>query len=196
MTTLRKWAALSAVALLTVMVLTGCSGPKANQRLTIEITTPSARATVTDPEILVSGVVSDAKATLNVNDTAVTLSSDGAFNHTIRLAYGSNRISLRVEKEGMSPTNRSLTVTRALTLAVNSPEKNTETSEKLVTVSGTISDSTARVTITGTEVPVGEDGSFSMDVPLYYLETLINVTAHVAETEPVTETITVVRTEV
>jgi hypothetical protein len=191
----KRWISVTVVALLAAVVLAGCGGPSGNRRLTIEVTTPSTRGNVTEPEVMVSGVVSDAAATLRINDAAVSVSADGAFSHTVPLTYGTNRINLRAEKEGMNPSTRSLTVNRALTLTITSPEKASETAENLVTITGTISDPTARITVTGQETPVGTDGTFSVDVPLYYVETVINVTAHVDETAPVTETLTIIRPE-
>jgi hypothetical protein len=183
------------VAVLGSIILTGCELVTRNQRLTIEVTTPSTRGNVTEPEVLVSGVVSDADATLRINDTDVEVASDGAFSLTLPLAYGSNRISLRAEKEGQNPANRSLTMNRTLTLTILAPEATIETGDSQITITGTISDPSARITVTGRESTVAPDGSFTSEIPLYYLETVINVTASVEGTSPVTETITVIRPE-
>jgi hypothetical protein len=192
----RKGAASAAIlALVSLLFLSGCSGTSSNQRITIEVTTPAARGSVTEGEVTVSGIVSDAEAALRIDDTVVPVAADGSFSHTVALAYGANRISLRAEKEGVNPGTRTLTVNRNLTLTVNSPEAATETNAASITVAGSISDPTARITVTGSDVPVIEDGTFLVEVPLYYAETVINVTAHVEGTTPVTETLTIIRPE-
>lgn len=193
---LRRRVALTVTALLIVALFAGCGSFSRPQRLTIEVTTPSSRGQVTDGEVMVSGVVSDAGATLTIDEERIAISRDGAFSHTVPLAYGSNRISLRAEKEGFTSATRTINMTRALTLTILSPESTIETTEDRVTVSGSVSDPTARVRITGSEASVAADGSFSLEVLLHYVETIINVTAQVAETEPVTETLTITRPEV
>ncbi len=184
-----------AITVLGVFLLAGCGTPSRNQRLTIEVTTPSTRGTVSEGETLVSGVVSDRSATLTINGQTVALSTDGAFSHTIPLNYGANRISIRAEKEGVTPATRSLTVTRALSLSIATPEEMTETTGTSITVSGSVSDPAAMITVTGTRISVDETGSFSVDVPLYYTETLIRVNAYVTDNVSATETLTVVRPE-
>lgn len=196
MTMLRKWVVLTTTVLLVLVLFAGCGASSRPQRLTIEVTTPSSRGQVTDGEVMVSGVVSDPGATLTIGDESIDISRDGAFSHTVPLAYGANRISLRAEKEGFNSASRTINLTRALTLTVLSPEKTIETSADRVMVSGTVSDPTARVRITGSDVPVAEDGSFALEVLLHYVETIINVTAQVAEADPVTETLVVNRPEV
>lgn len=175
-----------------VVLLSGC-GLGGGSRLTIEITTPATRGTVTDGEVLVSGVISDPEATVYINDEEIDLSSDGAYNLTVPLAYGQNRIIIRAEKEGANSAQRSIALTRALILTVEEPADQSEVAGNRVTISGTISDPTARVTITGQDIAVAPDGRFSYDVDLYYLETVLNVTAHVADAEPVSQFVTVRR---
>lgn len=195
MSRLRSHLVILTVLLLTLLLFVGCSGLSRPERLTVEVTTPASRGNVTEGEVLVSGVVSDAGATLTINDQTVNLTSDGAFDYTVPLGYGSNRISLRAEKEGFTAGTRTINLTRTLTLTMLSPETPLETRDSSVTVSGTVSDPTARVRIAGADAPVTEDGVFSISLPLHYIETLINVTAEVAEAAPVTETLTILRPE-
>lgn len=175
-----------------VVLLSGC-GIGGNSRLTIEITTPATRGTVTEGEVLVSGVISDPEATVTINDEEIDLSSDGAYNLTVPLAYGQNRIIIRAEKEGSNSAQRSIALTRALILTVEEPADQSEIAGNRVTIRGTISDPTARVTVTGQDIVVAPDGGFSYDVDLYYLETVLNVTAQVPDTEPVSQFVTVRR---
>lgn len=193
---LRKWVVVTATIVVVLVLFAGCGGTSRAQRLTIEVTTPPSRGQVTDGEVMVSGVVSDPGPTLTIGEETIAISSDGAFSHTVPLEYGANRISLRAEKEGFNAASGTINLTRALTLTILSPEQTIEISGDRVTVSGTVSDPTARVRITGSEVLVSDDGSFSYEVLLHYVATIINVTAQVAEADPVTVTLVVNRPEV
>ena len=175
-----------------VALLAGC-GMGGGSRLSIEVTTPATRGTVTDQEVLVSGVVSDAEATLLINDEPIDVSADGAYSQTVPLAYGQNRIVIRADKEGSTAAQRTITLTRALVLTVAEPLDQSEVAGNRVVVTGTVSDPAARVTITGDDVEVGADGSFSYEVVIHYLETVLNVTAHAVDTEPVSQLVTVRR---
>jgi hypothetical protein len=174
------------------VVLAACGGP-AQQRIQLELTSPSLRLETTDPEVTVTGIVSDSAATLKVAGTVVPVGSDGAFSHTVDLPYGTTRINVTAEREGHTSANRTINVTRKLVLAVTTPEKESATSENQITVNGTVSDKAARVFVTGTEVPLAEDGSFTTTVMLHYEETIIRVFALLDEMEPLSTLLTVTR---
>lgn len=195
MTMLHKRVAIVATALLVLVLLAGCGAFDRPERLTIEVTTPSSRAQVTEGDVIVSGVIDDPGATLTIADETVSLAADGAFSHVVPLAYGANRIVVRAEKEGSTTATRTINLTRALTLTILSPELMSESAADRTTISGTVSDATARVRVAGSDVPVAEDGSFALDLPLHYVETVINVSAQVADNDAVIETVTITRPE-
>ena len=176
------------------VVLVGCGG-QTQQRIQLELTSPSLRLETTDPEVTVTGIVSDSAATLKVAGAVVPVGSDGAFSHTVDLPYGTTRINVTAEREGYTSANRTINVTRKLVLAVTAPEKESSTSENRITVNGTVSDKAARIFVTGTEVPLAEDGSFTTTVMLHYDETIIRVAAFLDELEPLSTLLTVTRAD-
>ncbi len=157
------------IAILFVIALVSACGFGGGSRLSIEITAPASRGTVTD------------------------ITADGAYSLTAPLAYGQSRIVLRAEKEGATPAQRTISINRALVLTVQEPLDQSEVAGDRVTIAGTVSDPTARVTATGQDVAVSADGSFSYEVALYYAETVLNVTARAADTDPVSQLVTVRR---
>ncbi|MFP4067184.1 MAG: hypothetical protein ACLFRR_06200 [Spirochaetaceae bacterium] len=164
------------LAVAVMVVLAGC-GSSSAQRMRIQITSPSGRPTVTDASIAVTGIISDPSATVTVDGEKVSVDGEGAFSTDLDLAYGSNRFVVRAEREEGSPTSRTITVTRALELAVESPEASYVSPSPNLVVNGTVSDPTARVFVTGAEVPVDEQGRFSYDLILHYPLTVVPVSA-------------------
>ncbi len=188
--------ALLLIAAAVILVTAGCS-PRtpAQPRLRLEITAPAARASVTDPIVTVTGIVSDPAARVTVRETPVQVGSDGAFSHPVDMNYGSNSIGVRATLEGQNPVTRTLTITRNLVLDVSSPLDKSSAAEEIVTVSGNISDTAAKVFINGEEISIGEDGSFSSPVKLYYLTTTINITTSLEGVDPITRLVTVTRAQ-
>jgi hypothetical protein len=194
MSKLRTALVVGAVGLVAVLVAAcGNSGPgtAAQERLRIELTSPTVRGAVTEAETTITGVVSVPAARVLVNDTAITVGSDGAFTQTVPLAYGSNRIVVRAESEGMTAASRTLTITRSLTLTVSSPAEGTSVAQSPVAIVGKVSDPEAKVTIVGIPVDVQSDGSFSHNLALHYPSTIIAVSASVGNTAPISQTLTV-----
>ena len=171
------------------LVLTGCQGNSASA-LRLQVTAPSTRATVTEAFVTVSGIVSEAGASVTVADNPVQVSADGAFSYEIPLSYGSNRIAVRAS-EGDRNSTRTLTITRNLVLDVYEPVNNGSTPEDVVMVNGMVSDIAARVLVNGTEVTVLEDGTFSVPVPLYYQTTTMNISTVLEGVDPITQLVTV-----
>jgi outer membrane murein-binding lipoprotein Lpp len=62
--------------------------------LSLEITSPEDGATVTESLVIVSGTVSDPKATVKVNDVEVEVGEDGTFSADVELAEGENIITV------------------------------------------------------------------------------------------------------
>lgn len=173
-------------------VLAGCGGP-APTRMQLEITSPSMRVETTDPEVTVTGIVSDSAATVKVNGVTVRTGSDGAFSHTVALPYGATRIVVSAEKAGATTVNRTINATRRLSLQITTPEKVSVAATNPVTVAGTVSDPAAQVFVTGSPVDLADDGSFSVDVPLHYEETIIKVAVVLDGVEPLEQFLTVKR---
>ena len=178
--------------LATLVILAGCGGP-APPRLQLEITSPTTRVETTAPELTVTGIISDSTAVIKVNGITTTVESDGAFTQTIPLPYGATRVSITAEKAGVNTVTRTINVTRNLVLTVTTPDAESQAEGNQVTVSGMISDLAARVFVTGKEVEVGTDGSFSTVVALHYMETVIKVSALLEGTDPLATLLTVTR---
>ncbi len=159
--------------------------------LTLELTSPEDNAEVSESTITVSGAVSDPLAIVTVNDYEVELAEDGTFSTTVELDYGQNTISVSATVEGQKPITKTVTVSRVLVLELTSPEDNAEVSESTITVSGTVSDPLAIVTVNDYEVELAEDGTFSTTVELDYGQNTISASATVEGQEPVTKTVTV-----
>ncbi len=177
-----------------LFLVTGCS-PKApaQARLRLEVTAPATRATVTDPIVTVSGIVSESSAKVTVKDTPVQVAANGAFSYPVPLNYGSNSIIVRATLEGQNPLSRTLTITRNLVLDVSTPLDKGLVSEDIITVAGKVSDTAAKLYINGTEIVINEDGSFSSPVQLYYATTTINISTVLDGVEPITKLVTVTK---
>jgi hypothetical protein len=85
-------------------------------------------------------------------------------------------------------------VTRILAVEITSPEDQAEVTESPLTISGTVSDPEAVVTVSGLVVATAEDGSFSASIELDFGENTIEVTAETGGGESVTKTIKVTYT--
>ncbi len=193
---LMRWAPLLVVVAVG-LVLSACGGGGSTgsssrpQRMTLQLTSPTARGSVTDSETTVTGVISEPGATVTVNDVRVEVGSDGSFTQTVPLTYGSNRIAVRATAEGFTDATRNVNITRNLTLDVTSPASDITVSTNRITVAGTVSDPEASVRVQGYLVPVNANGTFSRDLTLYYPSTIVSIVASVADGEPVSETVTV-----
>lgn len=183
---------ISILAVLAALALAACGSP-AQARLQLEITSPSSRVETADPELTVTGIISDSGATIKINGESTPIGSDGAFSHTVALPYGASRITIAAEKAGATTANRTINVTRRLMLNVDAPEAISQVQEDRVTVQGTISDHAARIYVTGRQIDVGPDGTFSTIVPLHYLETVIRVSAVLEGMDPLYTLLTVTR---
>jgi len=178
-----------------VVALSGCGGGSSrtptSQRMRLEITSPTARGSVTDAEVTIAGVISEPSAAVTVDGVAVDVAGDGSFTRTVPLAYGSNRFPIRAMAAGCIDTCRTVTITRNLTLDGQFPANDITVSQNRTTVTGSVSDPTATVRVQGHLVPVNEDGAFSHDPTLYYPSTILAITASIADREPISRTVTV-----
>ena len=179
---------LLAISLLS-LTFTGCKG---SPRLSLEVTSPSWSTEVTEGVIAVSGIVSEPSATVTVDGVAVQVAQDGAFSHEIEIPYGETTVTVTATVDNKSDTD-AVTVTRILAIEITSPEDEADIADNEITVSGSVSDTPAKVTVDGAEVQVAEDGAFSSLVELDYVQNTINITATVEGVEPVTKTLTITR---
>lgn len=185
-------ASISILMVLAVLGLVACGSP-APARLQLEITSPASRVETADPDLTVTGIISDSGASIRINGESTQVGSDGSFSHTVSVPYGASRITITAEKAGATTLNRTINVTRRLVLNVKTPEAISQVQEDQVTIQGTISDLAARIFITGREVEVDSDGAFSTVVPLHYLETVIRVSAVLEGLDPLYTLLTVTR---
>lgn len=159
-----------------------------SERLRVEITAPTSRTPVTEPSIMVTGIVSNNEATVTVDDQEVTLNEDGGFAHEMALAYGTNRITVKAEKEDLRTVDRTLTVPRELQLTIDTPQDNSEYTDSRITVAGAVSDTAANILVAGREVPVdSETGAWSTELDLHYPLTVLNVTANLDGVDAITQ---------
>ncbi len=157
--------------------------------LVLELTSPRYRAEVTNGQATITGTVAPPSATVTVNGQEAEVAEDGTFSTTVELDYGENTISVRAT----DPVTKTVTIIRLLTLELTSPQDKEEVSENQITVSGTVSDPLATVTVNDGEVEVAEDGTFSTTVELDYGENTIAVSTAVEGQEPMTKTVTITR---
>jgi YD repeat-containing protein len=115
---------------------------------------------------LVDGTVTDSTAvTLTINGIPVSVGGNGQFSFQLPLVEGSNTLSI----VATDAAGNALTVTRlvikdskAPTLTVADPANGLITRQSSIVVDGTVIDSTAvTMTINGTPVTVGNNGTFS-----------------------------------
>ncbi len=155
--------------------------------LSIEITSPEDGAELAESLVTVSGVVSDAEAAVTVNEQTAEVAGDGTFSAEIELVEGENVITAVAALDELTAED-SITVNctlplPALSVEIISPEDGAEVAENLVTVTGTVSDVGAIVTVNGDEVEVDENGSFSVEIELVEGENLIEAVATLDEQE-------------
>lgn len=151
------------------------------QAPSLTVSSPADGLVTNQPQVTVSGTVSDLTAvTVNVNGTPVTVSA-GAFSTSFTLAEGSNVITVSATDAASNVTSivRQVTKdTQAPALTVSSPVDQTTTGEASITVSGTVSDATAvTVAANGVALSVLGNGNFSGSVPLTVGENTITTVA-------------------
>ncbi|MEX2443316.1 MAG: hypothetical protein WD492_06915 [Alkalispirochaeta sp.] len=166
------------VALVATLVIRGNNNSSASEeRLQLEITSPAGRDAVTEEQLTVTGIVSNPAAEITVNNEVVSVDSEGGFSHEVSLEYGDNRIIVEAAGESFRATQRTLRIPRQMILEIVTPEQDITVSENVISFTGTVSDPTASVMVAGRPVEILEDGSWSIDLDLYYPLTVINVTA-------------------
>lgn len=156
----------------------------------IAITAPTASARLTNNKPTIKWKVTDddsgvAESTVSIKidsgtaittgftKTAITGGYEFSYTPSTALADGSHTIAFNAkDNDGNAAAQKTVTFvvdTVAPTLTINSPNDNIKVNQATCVVSGTTNDATSSpvsVTINGTSVTVGADGSFSKSITL------------------------------
>ena len=103
----RKIALLSTLLVISLLALPlmGCA-----RELTLTVLAPAEGSTLTASPVIVRGTVSDAKATVEVNDVAITVDNKGNFSTTIEPQEGQNAVRF-VAYSGTKVATKTVTFT-------------------------------------------------------------------------------------
>lgn len=138
----------------------------------VTITSLGESSVVADSTILVKGTVTDrTQTTANMNGTVLTLApTTGAFEQSVRLAAGTNFVSITATDAAGNATTVVRQVTRddtPPTLTLTAPTEGLITKEPATPVTGSaVALSAVSVTVNGTPATVGSGGAFTGTLPL------------------------------
>jgi RHS repeat-associated protein len=144
---------------------------KDTQAPIVSLTSPIDSLLTNQLSITVSGTVVDSTAvTLTINGTSVSIGVGGVFSSQLVIVEGLNTITVIATDAAGNKTTVTRKVrrdTQAPIVSLSSPIDSLITNLPSVIVSGTVKDSTTvALTINGTSVPVGVNGTFSYVAPL------------------------------
>ena len=144
--------------------------PSPTPTLSIEITSPEDGAVVDNSSLTVTGKVSDAGASVKVNNIQAQVAEDGTFSAQILLNKGNNVVKASAVLGGQTAKD-SIKVTcnlpePTLTVEITSPDDGAQVSENPVVVTGKVSEPQAKVSVNGIDVTAAEDGTFTAQVQL------------------------------
>ncbi len=162
--------------------------------------TPADGALVRDEAAVVTGRVTDASTVaVRVNGQPVALDAAGGFAAPVVLAEGENPVAIELRDAAGNETASILRIvrdSRAPVITVSAPTDGTVTEADRVEVAGRVEDATpVAVTVNGTPVTLGADGSFRLDLPLSVGVNVITVQATDALGNAAAATRTVTRAE-
>ncbi len=142
----------------------------------IAITSPENNSTSTVSPITVSGTVDDNTATvvIKVNDVvkATPVPVNGAYSASVPLTQGTNTIvAVATDPATNSSNSNSITVNYqqeevTLSIAITFPADNVLVNTPTITISGTVSDNTATVTIGDIQADVADNTFIASNIPL------------------------------
>ncbi len=150
---------------------------KTSTTLTVIRDTEPPDLTLTEPadgfrtrlaNVNVTGSVAPVTAAVSVGGVAVTVDGSGLFEHAVVLASGDNTIEVAAADEAGNSTSQTVTVALDQTppvLSVATPVDGLVTADASVTVSGSVDDPQAEITINGVAVD-NNAGSFALVIPL------------------------------
>ncbi|HEX9982414.1 MAG TPA: hypothetical protein VGF69_04045 [Thermoanaerobaculia bacterium] len=146
----------------------------------LTIDDPETGAVVNGSQIVIKGTVSDNDevATVRVNGTSVAF-DDGAFSTQLTLVPGNNSITAEATDRGGNVTARSITVTRFIvpTVSITSPADLAVLRDTTATITGTVSDPAASVTVNGVTASTANGNFTAAGIPLQQGRTVITANA-------------------
>lgn len=166
--------------------------------LMVNIATPEDGAELTENPVMVEGNAT-AGATVTVNEVEAEVAEDGTFSAEIELVEGENTIEAIATLEGLDPVSHSIKVTYTqpspeLSIEITSPENGAVVEASPITVTGTVSNAEAAVTVNDIVAEVAEDGTFSAEIDLVEGENTIDAVATIEGIDPVSASVTVTYT--
>jgi len=164
---------------------------------TLTILQPATGSFTNAASIQVSGTVSDETGVLSVDvaGAQVAVSGDGSFQAQVPLTEGSNSIALAASDLAGNRTDQVLTVVRFSVpqVTITSPADLSYLSTTTVSVSGTVSDPAASVTVNGQPAAVAGGSFTASGVPLLEGGNILTAIATDPRGHANTSTINVVR---
>lgn len=154
-----------------------------------EVSVPTDNSYVGSESLTIKGVVNDAAATVKIKlngayVSAVTVGTDGSFSKAVTLKVGKNTLEIEASNSIGSAATVSRTVYYQLkpSLTISAPTDQTTTSDKSVTVKGTVTEMPTTVTIKvgskdAVTATVNSDGTFSQAVDVELGKNAIVITA-------------------
>ncbi len=159
------------------------------------LTSPIDSSVTNKTKIVISGsVVDSSSVTFTVNGIAFPISTNGLFSDTLSINEGKNYFSIvATDKVGNQTTIKRTVIrdTQAPTILIASPTANATTTDSLISVIGSIIDSTQiSITVNGAIQTTGLNGGFTL--PLFLSNG--NNTVSVVATDQAGNTSTLIRT--
>jgi RHS repeat-associated protein len=167
----------------------------------LNITGPTDNLVTKTNSVSITGDVYDASSVaVSVNGAPLIVDGAGMLGGSVTLAEGANILNIvATDGAGNSATQvRHVTLdTEAPVVSVTEPADGANVTTETISVSGSVTDATAvTLTVNGTSVSIGADGSFSTSVPLSVGANSIVVVTTDAATNSSTVTRSVTRTAV
>lgn len=154
-----------------------------------DVSVPTDNSYVGSQDLTVKGIVNDPAATVMIKlngayVSAVTVGSDGAFSKAVTLKAGKNTLEVEASNSIGSAASVSRTVYYQLkpSLTISTPTDQTTTSDKSVTIKGTVTEMPTTITIKvgskdAVAATVNSDGTFSQAVDIELGKNAIVITA-------------------
>ncbi len=161
----------------------------------IEIQSPKSGSVLSSDAVTIQGQVRGTVSALKVGGTPAALLPDGTFSAIGTLADGDNIIEIMAETPDSKISKRMLYVfhinVSPLTVSITSPANGAVVNTTPVTVSGTISSSTATVTVNGVQATVSGNTFSVSGVPLHEGSNTLTVYAVDEYNQTATDTVNV-----
>lgn len=146
----------------------------------IEIQSPKSGSVLSADTVTIQGQVRGAVSTLKVGGSPAALLPDGTFSATVKLADGDNLVEIMAETPDGKISKRMLYLSHInvppLIVSITAPANGAVINTSPVTVTGVVSDSTARVTVNGIQTVISGNTFSVSGLPLQ--EGLNTITAY------------------